>query len=118
MVRHPPVRVLNPTRHPVPMDRQDLQLIQLLVHEPRATYRDLADALDMSVQAVHRRIRLLQGSKNLLGTTVTLSPQYLEAVPVTIYGRSREGTKVEITRGFENNDRISGVPFGSGGVQP
>lgn len=98
------------------MDRQDLQLIQLLVHEPRATYRDLADALDMSVQAVHRRIQLLQGSKIILGTTVTLSTQYLEAVPVTIYGRSMGGTKAEVTKGFENNDRISSVLFGSGGI--
>lgn len=98
------------------MDQQDLQLIQLRVHEPRATYSDLADALDLSVQAVHRRIQLLQGSKIILGTTVTLSTQYLEAVPVTIYGRSTGGTKAEITRGFESNDRISGVLFGSGGV--
>lgn len=98
------------------MDEQDLHLIQLLVHDPRATYRELADHLGMSVQAVHRRIQLLQESKILMGFTATISIPYLEAIPITIYGRASGRTKKEIVGALEKNESISGVLFGSGGV--
>jgi DNA-binding Lrp family transcriptional regulator len=98
------------------MDEQDLRLIQLLVHDPRATYRELADHMAMSVQAVHRRLQLLQGSKVLLGFTVTLSTPYLEAIPVTIHGRAPGRTKKEVVAALEKNEDVSGVLFGSGGV--
>jgi DNA-binding Lrp family transcriptional regulator len=98
------------------MDEQDLRLIQLLVHDPRATYRELADHLEMSVQAVHRRIQLLQESKVLMGFSATFAIPYLEAIPVTIHGRAPGRTKKEIASALEKNDLISGVLFGSGGV--
>ncbi len=98
------------------MDEQDLRLIQLLVHDPRATYRELADHLEMSVQAVHRRIQLLQESKVLMGFTTTLAMPYLEAIPVTIHGRAPGRTKKEIAAALEKNELVSGVLFGSGGV--
>ncbi|MDW5562212.1 MAG: winged helix-turn-helix transcriptional regulator [Methanomassiliicoccus sp.] len=98
------------------MDGQDLMLIQLLVHDPRATYRELADRMGMSVQAVHRRLALLQEGGVILGFTTTLSIPYLEAIPVTIHGRAPGRTKGEVARAFDGNGLISGALFGSGGV--
>lgn len=98
------------------MDEQDLRLIQMLVRDPRATYRKLADGMGMSVQAVHRRLQLLQESGVILGFTAAISIPYLEAIPVTIYGRAPGRTKKEVAAAFDGNELISGVLFGSGGV--
>jgi DNA-binding Lrp family transcriptional regulator len=98
------------------MDGQDLQLIKMLVHDPRATYRELADGMGMSVQAVHRRLQILQESKVLLGFTTTIAVPYLEAIPVTVYGRAPGRMKKEVIAAFEKDTTISGVLFGSGGV--
>jgi DNA-binding Lrp family transcriptional regulator len=98
------------------MDEQDLMLIQMLVRDPRATYRQLADGMGMSVQAVHRRLQLLHEAGVILGFTAAISIPYLEAIPVTIHGRAPGRTKREVAAAFEGNDAISGVLFGSGGV--
>ncbi|MBI0582940.1 MAG: winged helix-turn-helix transcriptional regulator [Methanomassiliicoccus sp.] len=98
------------------MDEQDLMLIQMLVRDPRATYRELADGMGMSVQAVHRRLQNLQEAGIILGFTTTISVSYLEAIPITIYGRAPGRTKRDVIAAFDRNERISGVLFGSGGV--
>ncbi|MHC1709669.1 MAG: Lrp/AsnC family transcriptional regulator [Methanomassiliicoccales archaeon] len=98
------------------MDESDLRLINLLVHDPRATYRDLADALGISVQAAHRRVQQLIDAKIILGFSATISPSYLGSVPVTIYGRSLSRTREEVIEGLSSNDLVSGILFGSGGT--
>lgn len=98
------------------MDGSDRRLIGLLVHDPRATYRDLADAMGISVQAVHRRIQQLLDIKVVLGFTATISSAYLEAVPVTVCGRSMNRTREETIRALDDNDLVAGVLFGSGGM--
>jgi DNA-binding Lrp family transcriptional regulator len=98
------------------MDGQDLTLIQMLVNDPRATYRELADGLGMSVQAVHRRLQLLHDAGIILGFTIAISIPYLEAIPITIHGRAPGRTKADVSSTFDGNDSISGVLFGSGGV--
>lgn len=98
------------------MDESDLRLIGLLVHDPRMTYRDLADRLDVSVQAVHRRIQQLLEEKIITGFFTTISDHYLEAVPVTIYGRSSNRTREETIKALTGNGSVSGILFGSGGV--
>ncbi|HUT28054.1 MAG TPA: AsnC family transcriptional regulator [Methanomassiliicoccales archaeon] len=98
------------------MDRSDLRLINLLVHDPRATYRDLADELEVSVQAVHRRVQQMIEEKIILGFSATISSSYLEAVPVTICGRSHRRTREETIKALEGSDLVSSVLFGSGGI--
>jgi DNA-binding Lrp family transcriptional regulator len=68
------------------------------------------------VQAVHRRLQILQESKILLGFTTTIAASYLEAIPITIYGRAPGRTKQEVIAAFEQDPSISGVLIGSGGV--
>jgi DNA-binding Lrp family transcriptional regulator len=98
------------------MDECDLRLINLLVHDPRATYRDLADELGISVQAAHRRVQQLIDAKIILGFSITVSPSYLGSVPVTIYGRSLCRTREKVIEGLSNSDLVSGILFGSGGI--
>ncbi|MHC1680455.1 MAG: Lrp/AsnC family transcriptional regulator [Methanomassiliicoccales archaeon] len=97
------------------MDESDLLLINLLVHDPRATYRGLADALGISVQAAHRRVQQLIDAKIILGFSATIGSSYLGSVPVTIYGRSLCRTREEVIEGLSDNDLVSGILFGSGG---
>ena len=98
------------------MDESDLRLINLLVHDPRATYRDLADALGVSVQAVHRRIQQLMEEKVILGFSATISAAYLEAVPVTIFGTSCNRSREDTIKSLTGNELVSGILFGSGGA--
>jgi len=101
---------------PSTMDESDLRLINLLVHDPRATYRDLADGLGISVQAAHRRVQQLMDAKIILGFSASISPSYLGSVPVTIYGRSLCRTREEVVQGLSGSDLVSGILFGSGGI--
>lgn len=70
------------------MDETDIRLLMLLSRRPRAPYRELADSLHISVQAVHRRIQLLVEQKILTGFAANVSLGYLGAVRVDVVGRS------------------------------
>ncbi len=69
------------------MDETDIRLIQMLMMNSRTPYRELADELDISLQAVHRRIQAMMESKVIKGFTASLSPAYLGALGVDIVGR-------------------------------
>jgi DNA-binding Lrp family transcriptional regulator len=97
------------------MDDTDLRLIQLLVWNPRATYRELGDALGLTVQAAHRRMTALVDSKVILGTATSIAMPYLDATSVVIWGRSplnRDGAAAA----FNDDPRISSILLGSGGM--
>jgi DNA-binding Lrp family transcriptional regulator len=97
------------------MDDTDLRLIQLLVWDPRATYRELGDALGLTVQAAHRRMTALAESKVIIGTATSISMPFLDATSVVIWGRGnldREGA----VAAFNDDARIASVLLGSGGM--
>jgi DNA-binding Lrp family transcriptional regulator len=71
------------------MDDTDRKLLILIGGNPRTHYQDLAKQLGISKQAVHHRIRLLTEAGVLKRAVATLSVSYVDAVPVSISGRSR-----------------------------
>jgi len=63
-------------------------LSKLLLTNSRLSYRELADRLDLSVNAVHKRIRTLIEQGIIRAFTAKISNYALEGVPVLIFGMS------------------------------
>lgn len=70
------------------MDKTDVLLSMLLIANSRTPYRELADTLNLSANAVHKRIHSLidQGVIRKFTTKINLSA--LQAVNVLLYGKS------------------------------
>ena len=98
------------------MDGTDLSLIRILLFEPRLSYRELADRLNISVQAVHRRIQILMEERIILGFGTNISLRYLKAVEVMVQGTSRFTSREHMISELHSDDRISQILFGSGNM--
>ena len=71
------------------MDRTDLILCQLLLLNSRRSYRELADALNLSVTAVHKRIQSLVELGVIRKFTAKIGFGALNAIHVIIFGASK-----------------------------
>ncbi len=69
------------------MDEMDIRLVQRLMMNSRTPYRELADELGISLQAVHRRIQTMMNEGVIKGFNASLSPAYLNAITVDVIGR-------------------------------
>jgi DNA-binding Lrp family transcriptional regulator len=74
------------------MDEVDRKLLTLIESNPRMRLSELAKRLGISRQAVHRRMRVLTETKVIRGMNAGISFLYLDAVPVTIFGRSSKAS--------------------------
>jgi DNA-binding Lrp family transcriptional regulator len=70
------------------VDEVDIRICQMLMRDSRTAYRELADALGLSVAAVHSRVEKLVGDGVIRRFTVNLSMACQGVVPVVIFGRS------------------------------
>lgn len=90
------------------MDETDRRLMLLLAENPRIPYRELADKLGVSVQAVHRRIQLLMKAGVLRGFTAGISIRYLNAVPVIVFGRSNALSTEDTVKELSSSVLVAG----------
>jgi Lrp/AsnC family leucine-responsive transcriptional regulator len=70
------------------MDDTDRKLLILMGANPRIHVRELAKKLGISRQAVDRRMQALTKTGVIKGMIAGISIPYLDAVPVTVFGRS------------------------------
>jgi len=96
------------------MDESDRKLMLYLAENPRVPYRELADKLGVSVQAVHRRIQVLMKMGVLRGFGAGVSIRHLEAVPVMVFGRSSSASIQETMKKLSKNDITSSVLVAGG----
>ena len=71
------------------MDDTDRKLLILLSGNPRLHFRQIASELRISRQAVHHRINALREAGVIQGSHAGVSVSYLDAVPVSVWGRSK-----------------------------
>ncbi len=88
------------------MDETDGTLCLLLSEDPRASYRELADHLGISVQAVHRRIRALRAQGIIAGFTANISLEYLGAVRVDVVGQTQSDSIDDVVAALRKDDRV------------
>jgi DNA-binding Lrp family transcriptional regulator len=96
------------------MDELDLKLLAMLTQNPRRSFRDLADQLKISTPAVHRRVQAAMELGYITEPYATISPRHLNAVSVTVFGRSRAGKMEEVVKELGRNDSVYTVNFTSG----
>jgi DNA-binding Lrp family transcriptional regulator len=95
------------------MDLADLRLLAILNRNSKIPYRELADKLCISVQAVHKRVQDLTDSHVIACFTADLSIKHLKAVPVGIYGISKAKNLFGVLKEMGNDDSTS-IVHGSG----
>ncbi len=87
------------------MDRTDIVLSKILLANSRTPYRDLADKLNLSANAVHQRIQSLIDAGVIRKFTTKISLAALQAITVVIYGVSEAEVlcKVHETLGIHDS---------------
>jgi Lrp/AsnC family leucine-responsive transcriptional regulator len=70
------------------MDETDVALSLLLLQNSRLSYRELADKLNLSVNAVHRRIQALMKAGIIRAFTAKVSSHILNMVTIHVFGKS------------------------------
>jgi len=68
------------------MDKVDVILCQLLMANSRLSYRELADKLNLSVTAVHKRIQSIMELGIIRKFTANISLGALKATHIIIFG--------------------------------
>jgi len=96
------------------MDKTDLVLCQLLLGNSRFSYRELADTLNLSVTAVHKRIQDLIASGVIRKFTAKLSLFQLGAVHVLVFGSSKLNSVQSLLGQFESNSLVYWLAVGGG----
>jgi len=96
------------------MDATDIILIKLLLANSRTPYRQLADQLGLSVNAVHKRIQALKESGIIRTFTAKISISALNGVSIWMFGRSEANSLSEIHKKLGMHDSIFWVSVASG----
>lgn len=71
------------------MDNTDRKLMLLIYEDPRMPFREIAKRLGISRQAVNHRMQVLTKFGVFRSIRATISVDYLDEVPVAVWGRSR-----------------------------
>jgi DNA-binding Lrp family transcriptional regulator len=96
------------------MDKTDIILCQLLLGNSRLSYRELADTLNLSVTAIHKRIQELIASGIIRKFTAKLSLFQLNALHVLIFGSSKLNSVQKLAEKLESNGLIYWLAIGGG----
>jgi len=96
------------------MDEIDLFLIKKLLENSRSTYRELADLTDMSVSAIHKRIRNLEDDGIINAYIARPSLIALKHLWVAIFGTSNAKSMELVSKELGQNESISMVSITGG----
>lgn len=96
------------------MDKTDIVLCQLLLGNSRRSYSELADALNLSVTAIHKRIQDLIELGIIRKFTAKLSLFQLGAVHVLVFGNSKLNSVQNLLEKFESNEFVYWLAVGGG----
>ncbi len=96
------------------MDKTDILLSMLLLTNSRTPYRDLAEKLNLSANAVHQRIQELIQLGVIRKFTTKINLIALRAVVVYIYGTSDAKPLDKAHEKIGKNDRVYWVAYAGG----
>jgi DNA-binding Lrp family transcriptional regulator len=96
------------------MDTTDVILTKLLLVNSRTSYRDLADKLGLSVNAVHKRIQSLTESGIIRKFTAKASLSALHAVHIFVFGKSETNSLHDLPKKLEKHGSIYWLAIAGG----
>ena len=88
------------------MDRTDIILCELLLADSRTSYRELADKLGLSVNAVHKRIQMMMDIGVIREFTARLSLSGLQGLTVVMFGKSEPLSLDEVKRDLQASGKV------------
>jgi len=91
------------------MDEIDLVIIKSLLENSRSTYRELADLSDMSVSAIHKRIRNLEDNGIINARIARPSLIALKYLWVAIFGTSNAKSMDAVSKELGQHENVSMV---------
>jgi len=97
------------------IDPLDNKILQILFLNARATNREIAESIDLSVSAVHKRIKALEEDKIITRYIARPSILAINSIPMVMIGR----TKVAIDEALSElgaHDCIFGISVASGNI--
>ena len=96
------------------MDGTDYFLLKRLIENSRVTYRELADMIDMSVSAVHKRIRNLEEDGFINTFIARPSHIALKYLTVTIFGSSKAKSMDAISKELGQHESVFYIGIAGG----
>lgn len=96
------------------MDEIDLFLIKELFENSRLTYRELAEITDMSVSAIHKRIKNLEVDGTINAYIPRLSVIALKSLWIIIFGTSKAKSMDAVSYELGHNENIESVAIAGG----
>lgn len=87
------------------VDEIDVRLCGLLILNSRTPYRELSDRLGLSLQAVHRRIQVMQQQGVIHGFPRGLSIGFVNPVVLYLFGTSSAASMDEAVAALHKDDR-------------
>jgi Lrp/AsnC family leucine-responsive transcriptional regulator len=109
--KHPPCITVVLVPH---MDKTDMNLIMLLVVNSRLSYAELAEKLNLSVNAVHKRIQLLIEAGVIRKFNAKPSLLAVNALVVYIFGTSTLSSFQDLPDKLKTQGSIYWLAMGSG----
>lgn len=96
------------------MDITNITLCKLLMFNSRASYRELAEKLGLSINAVHRRIQELKSMGVIQNFKARPSLLALHAITIMIFGVSKASFAQDARAALEADGRVYWFSLGSG----
>ena len=96
------------------MDETDFFLLKILSENSRVTYRELADITNLSVSAVHKRIRNLEEEGTINTYTARPSLIALKHLLVVVFGTSKAKSLNELSKELGQHENIYRVGIAGG----
>jgi len=96
------------------MDEIDLILLKKLMEDSRVTYRELAEMTDMSVSAIHKRIKKLVGDEIINAFIARPSIIALKYLSVVIFGISKAKSLDAACKELGQHENIYAIATASG----
>ncbi|HEC39675.1 MAG TPA: winged helix-turn-helix transcriptional regulator [bacterium] len=98
------------------MDEIDLIILKKLMENSRVTYRELANITNMSVSAMHNRIKNLLDDGIISTFTARPSPIALKYLIVTLFGRSNIKSLDAVSEELGQHENVFVITIASGKV--
>ncbi len=96
------------------MDEIDLFIVRKLLENSRLTYRELADMIEMSTSAIHKRIRKLEEDSIITAYIARPSIIALKYLWVSIFGVSTAKSMDMVSKELGQHEGVSMVCIGGG----
>lgn len=96
------------------MDETDLAILQQLLINCRSTNREIAETTNLSVSAVHKRIKALEEDHVISAYTARPSIMALNSIPVVVIGRTTSTSMDNVQKRVGEHENVFAIAIASG----